>query len=337
MGKGVRHAEAIGGLLVDYGTLAARRKPELLDATSFPPEEYRALIGSWDALVSRAARVRAGLRPDQQDAFFEMVEHRVLALANLYRMYAAAAFNADYAGRDPARAEANAAEVERTFAADAALAARYDAVAGGKWAGMMAQTHIGYTTWDNPPANVIPTLVRGGAAASAPGPAAEPEVEPSLTIPAVEFARAEGGGRFEWTKVPGLGPWGAAPLALPQGQPATSAADGVFVEYPLRLREAGNLTVELLLAPTLDTFGSNGLRVGLSLDGGPVRELVVQLEPTNGEASTPPRAAWVEAVKDNEARVQTSFASVAAGTHRLRLYRLDDNVIPQALVVRRAD
>jgi len=333
---GAAHGEAIGDLLADYGTLAARRKPELLDASSFPPQEYRALVAAWDELVSRAARVRAGLRADQQDAWFQLVEHRVLALANLYRMYAAAALNAHHAGYDMARAEANAAEVELAFARDAALRERYDRVAGGKWAGMMDQTHIGYTSWDNPPTDVMPAVLRGSAAfAAEPAPPAEPESV--LAIPAADFARAEGGENFTWTRVPGLGAWGAAPLALPQGLPATSAADGVYLEYRFRVREQGDYALELLLAPTLDTIGSDGLRIGVSLDAGPVRELVLDLEPTNGAADTPARAAWVQAVIENEASVATRFDAVPAGEHRLRLYRIDDNVVPQALLVRRAD
>ncbi len=332
---GADHAEAIGALLADYGTLASRRKPELLDAESFPPEEYRALAAAWDDMVGRAARVRAGLRPDQRDAFFQLVEHRVLALANLYQMYAAAAFNAHYAGRDAARAEANAELVELAFARDATLTARYDAVAGGKWAGMMAQTHIGYTDWNEPPEDVMPAVIRGAAlAAATPAPEVEGEPAPVATIPAAAFESAGGGGRFEWTPIAALGHWGAAPLALPQGQPATAPADGVFLEYAFRVPEAGDYTVELLLAPTLDTLGSDGLRVGLSLDGGPVRELALLLEATNGEDDTPPRAAWVAAVIANEAKVSTRFDGVAAGRHRLRLYRIDDNVVPQALLVR---
>ena len=276
------------------------------------------------------------LAPEQQDAFFELVEHRILALANLYRMYAAAAFNAHYAGRDAARAEANAAAVELAFARDAALRERYDRVAGGKWAGMMDQTHIGYTSWDNPPADVMPAVARGAEALAVARPP-EPEPEPVLAIPAADFVRAEGAGRFEWTRVAGLGPWGAAPLALPQGLPATSAADGVYLEYRFRVREKGDYTLELLLAPTLDTICSDGLRLGVSLDGGPVRELVLNLEPTNGAADTPPRAAWVRAVSENEARLSTRLDGVTSGEHRLRLYRIDDNVVAQALLLRRAE
>jgi hypothetical protein len=51
---------------------------------------------------------------------------------------------------------------------------------------------------------------------------------------------------------------------------------------------------------------------------------------------SPARAAWVGAVSENEARLATRFDGVARGEHRLRLYRIDDNVVPQALLLRRA-
>ena len=202
---------------------------------------------------------------------------------------------------------------------------------------MMAQTHIGYTAWNDPPADVMPPLVRGADLASVQ-PAPEPEREPDIlqAIPIALF-KGEGGGRFEWTRVPYLGRWGEAQLALPQGRPATAPADGVYLEYPLRLPEAGDYELVVQLVPTLDTIGDDGLRIGLSLDGGPVRELVVRLEPTNGQADTPPRAAWVKAVIDNMVELPARFDGLAAGEHRLRLYRIDDNVVPQAVLVRRTE
>ena len=68
-----------------------------------------------------------------------------------------------------------------------------------------------------------------------------------------------------------------------------------------------------------------------------MRELVVRLEPTNGQADTPPRAAWVKAVIDNMVELTARFDGLAAGEHRLRLYRIDDNVVPQAVLVRRTE
>src|SRR5690606_30082 len=113
------------------------------------------------------------------------------------------------------------------------------------WAGMMNQVHIGYTSWNDPPADVMPALVRG-VAAPAPSQLAEDAAAPQeevFAIPAAAFGQAEGAGRFEWTVIGMLGQWGAVPLALPQGQAPTSVEEGVFLEYEFRLAEAGAYTL----------------------------------------------------------------------------------------------
>ena len=79
------------------------------------------------------------------------------------------------------------------------------------------------------------------------------------------------------------------------------------------------------------------MRIGLQLDDGSVRELVAHLEPTNGEADTPRRAAWVEAVIENEIALTTCLEGLERGEHHLRLYRIDDNVVLQALLFGRDD
>ena len=79
------------------------------------------------------------------------------------------------------------------FQADADLSADYNhKLAGGKWDHMMDQTHLGYTSWQEPPKNVIPEVreidVRDGAhmgvaveGASLPSPI-ESYVAPVLTF-----------------------------------------------------------------------------------------------------------------------------------------------------------
>jgi hypothetical protein len=202
----------------------------------------------------------------------------------------------------------------------------------------MDQSHIGYSSWDAPPEDVMPPLLRGAELAAAePIEEEDGGTRPDIVIPAAAFTRAEGGRRFDWTRISALGPWGAAPLALPQGLPATSPADGVYLEYDLRLEQAGDYEAELLLAPTLDTLGTSGLRIGLQIDDGPVRELVSQLEPTGGGPDTPLMQAWYDAVIGNEISLTTAFKDLTRGAHRLRLYRIDDNVVPQAILFRRSE
>jgi hypothetical protein len=158
---GEGQAHAIGELLSGYTKANARRKPELIGPETFSLVNFREaerVIDEWDALERRAEQVGSGLRPDQQDAYFQLVLFPIKASANLNRLYVAAGRNRLYA--DQGRASANfwAAEVRRLYARDAELTRRYHAMGGGKWNHMMAQTHIGYSIWQEPDTNIIPTV-----------------------------------------------------------------------------------------------------------------------------------------------------------------------------------
>lgn len=87
------------------------------------------------------------------------------------------------------------------FAEDAALTERWNALLDGKWRHLMAQTHLGYTTWQQPIRNVMPAVseiqpsARGELALAVEGdPAARPGDYP---VPAV-------------AKLPALSPFGPA-------------------------------------------------------------------------------------------------------------------------------
>jgi hypothetical protein len=47
--------------------------------------------------------------------------------------------------------------------------------------------------------------------------------------------------------------------------------------------------------------------------------------------------AWYDAVIGNEISLTTAFKDLTRGAHRLRLYRIDDNVVPQAILFRRSE
>ncbi|MCZ3226454.1 hypothetical protein NYZ45_20415, partial [Acinetobacter baumannii] len=81
----------------------ARRKPELIDHTSFAlggispagldGGEFGAMVAVWDALEAQMLAVRTGLQPDDLDAYYQLIEYPIAAMANLYRMYYATAWN----------------------------------------------------------------------------------------------------------------------------------------------------------------------------------------------------------------------------------------------------
>lgn len=334
-------AAAIGDLLTRYSQLAARRKPELLDAGSFPlgagngarldGGEFGAIVAQWDRLQADMQAIGRQLPAAQASAWFELVEHPITAFANLYHLYYAVAWNQRLAAlRDP-RANAFADRAEAAFAQDAALTARYHALEGGKWQGMMAQTHIGYTNWQQPEVQMMPAVKRVAGGKLAPTPAFTPQPAPLdagwQVIAASAYRRAVAGAGLAWQPIAHLGPGEGAMLALPQGRPATTPADGVRLEYAIDIARAGDLRIELDLAPTLDTTGGDTLRIGVSLDDGPVQVLADSLSPAATESSRRAQHDWNQAVIENLRRLPASFAQVAAGAHTLKVWRLDDNVV----------
>lgn len=344
---GADQASQIGALLTRYSQLAARRKPELLDADSFAlgPDrggvldggQFGALVAAWDELAQRVRAVKAQLRPEQQSAYFQLVEHPVLALSNLYHLYYAVAWNRRLAARDDPRANAFADQASAAFAQDATLTAQYHALEGGKWTGMMAQTHIGYTTWQEPKVQVMPEVrrvgLRGRPAAAIAFAAPARDRAPETVIEAVRYSRAVDGQGLHWQAIAHLGQGEGAMLALPQGRGATTPADGVRLEYDIVVQQAGELPIDLVLAPTLDTTGGSTLRIGVSLDQGPVQVLSDSLVPAPNASTQQAQRDWNQAVIENQRVLHALLPAVAPGPHTLKLWRLDDNVVLQQVRV----
>jgi len=156
---GAAHADEIAALLDGYTKLNARRKPELIDATTFSLanfNEAERVEAEWEDLQKRADTMFSVVTKDQQDAFFQLVWFPIHASANQTRLYITAGRNQLYAAQGRMAANAQAQLVENLFARDVDLRERHDGVAGGKWVHMMDQTHIGYTGWQQPDTNIVP-------------------------------------------------------------------------------------------------------------------------------------------------------------------------------------
>jgi hypothetical protein len=163
---GSQLSDEIAGVLHDYGTLQARRKPELLNrritvdpanpnnityddqGNPFFLENYREMdrvTGDWQALAARADQIGRELPPSYQDAYFELVSYAVKATANLYALRNAEFTNILYAKQGRVATNDLADTTEARFADDLALANRYNHdIAGGKWNNFQLQPHIDY-------------------------------------------------------------------------------------------------------------------------------------------------------------------------------------------------
>ncbi|WP_221312721.1 glycosyl hydrolase 115 family protein [Granulicella aggregans] len=350
---GSAQAAAIAHLVTRYSQLAARRKPELIDADSFvlggkngsalDGGEFGMMIGEWEHLEREVRDVKPALREDQRDAFFELIEHPILALSNLYHLYYAVAWNHRLAPLGDARANFFADRAEAAFRRDKEITNEYHAVQGGKWDGMMLQTHIGYTGWQQPDTQEMPPMKRvAGAVAdkaivfTSPEPEEEAANASQADVIAIEpqhYARAIGGKGLTWQTIPNLGRTLGAVIALPQGRASTTPGDGVHLEYDVALRNSGTLAVQLMMAPTLDTTGKGTLQIGLSVDDGPVQVLSDHLVPAPSDATTRAQFDWNKAVEDNCRVLEAQFTDIQAGPHVIKVWRIDDNEVLEKVVV----
>lgn len=332
-------ATKIADLIERYSEIAARRKPEFVDPASFTlgavtPEtldggDFGARVAEWDALDAAMRAVKASLPAAQHDAYFQLVEHPILALGNLYRLYYAVAWNRKLAAAGDPRANVFAERAEAAFQRDRGITEAYHALNGRKWDGMMAQTHIGYTGWQQPDRQEMPSVKRvpGAARTIRFVPSTVPARTPGFSVAAGQFTRAIGNRDLTWRTIPNLGPAAGAVVALPQGRKATNQADGVRLEYAMTTSVPGGLDVRLSLVPTLDVSGAGTLRVGVSLDTGPMQTISDRLVPAPTDTTTQAQRDWNTAVETNTRDVHALFPAVAAGAHVIKIWRLDDNVV----------
>jgi len=282
-------------------------------------------------------KIKAKLPAAQSDAYFQLVEHPILALANLYRLYYYVAWNRRLADANDVRANTFAAQAEDAFKRDRQIANAYHALNGGKWDGMMLQSHIGYTTWQQPEKDVMPEVKQVGSAVSLKGVAYSPPVETSgevgTHIEAAKFTKAHSAKGLDWRVIPHLGRGIGAVTAFPQGRPPTSREDAVYLEYNMNLEKAGDAAVQLHLLPTLNTSGGVDVRIGVSLDDGPMQTLAMRLTPSPDPGKTPEQKAWENAVIDNLHVLEAKFAGITTGKHTIKVWRIDDNALLTRLVV----
>ncbi|WP_242096038.1 glycosyl hydrolase 115 family protein [Sphingomonas sp. CROZ-RG-20F-R02-07] len=322
---GAAQAGPVGAMIARYGQLASRRKPELIDADSYALADgsWARVLADWNMLAAAAHREAEAIPADRRDAYDELVLHRIDAMASLHRLYEAVAENraAARAG-DDAAAVRWAASTRGYFAEDGALRRRYESLGGGKWPQMMAQTHIGYTGWQEPAADVMPALA--SVAAPLPIPATEPA--PFATL-AADAGRPMDGAGFHWQMVPNFTAGGAAMAVTPVAAAPIEHPGGVSpqIVYPVTLPPGRMVSVSVVAAPGLDVRGTRRQRLALSIDAG----APVPIDLLAGDDDS----RWRGAVSDNR-RIATAILPVArSGRHALHLWLVDPQVVVERLEI----
>ncbi len=156
---GTAFAGDIADILAKYTKFNGRRKPELVDAGTYSLvnfQEAETFVSDFNAIAQKAQGIYEKLPASKKDAFYELVLYPTKASANLNEMYLAAAKNALYTSQGRASANDHANRTRELYQADADLMSYYNkTLGGGKWDHFMDQSHIGYTSWQDPPANTM--------------------------------------------------------------------------------------------------------------------------------------------------------------------------------------
>jgi hypothetical protein len=154
---GPDHAADIADIVSTYTRYNGRRKPELLAPGTYSLVNYREaerIVDDYNALATRAESIMNELPAAKRDAFYELVLFPTKASAQVNELYVEAAKNALYAAQGRASANAHADRARDLFQADTDLMAYFNKrFMNGKWEHFMDQSHIGYTTWRDPPSN----------------------------------------------------------------------------------------------------------------------------------------------------------------------------------------
>lgn len=347
---GADFAQPIADLLTRYEQLASRRKPELLDANTYSftnYDEWDRVVDEWRSLIEAARRLESELPEEAGPAYFQLVLHPILAFGNLHEMYYAVAQNQRLAAASDPAANDYADAVEKHYAYDAELTQRYHNLLGGKWNHMMAQTHIGYTGWQQPEEQKMPEVHRGEPTSvakrveaiatpthSLPAEASGfIETHNYISINAASYSAATEADGVKWIEVPGLGREGGAIIASPVNAPPSQAGEGPHLEYPIWLNESGPVTVDLYLSPTQDIYGGDdhGIRLAVSIDDGEPAVIDMHADRSTNERNPGP---WRRRVADAIHILTTPPIDVISGAHTLKVGRMDAGAVLQKIIIK---
>ncbi len=159
---GDQHAAEIAEILALYTKYNARRTPEMLKPDTYSLTNYQEadrILEEYKQLLKKSQDIYNQLPESHRSAFYQLVLSPVELCSNLNEMYVAAGKNQLYSQQGRASANYYADQVKKHFFKDAALTRQFhQTLEDGKWNHIMAQTHIGYTSWNNPPFNKMPEV-----------------------------------------------------------------------------------------------------------------------------------------------------------------------------------
>lgn len=348
---GATNAKAIGDVLSTYGKYAGRRKPELLDATTYSlhhDNEWERVTKDFKTLLKKAESINTQLAPEYRDAYYQLVLHPVKALSNLYEMYYSVALNKWLASKNNPSANRLADTVKALYLKDSLITLQYHQLNKGKWNGMMSQTHIGYTYWQQPERNKMPDVIYIPADAegnsdvmihpreeSAEGliPSQAPqnvffEKNGYVSMEASHFTKAVNGSGIQWKVIPDLGKTGSSVSTFPITVANKSiSANSPHLQYEIYTMDTGTVKLQLYFSPTLNIYNlPNGMQYAISIN-----DEAPQVVSVNKEDNI--NRVWEKWVANNIIIKETVHRLPAKGKQVIKYWMIDNGLVLQKLVL----
>ena len=265
---GENEANEAAEIISLYCKYASRISAEMLDHRTYNLEsgEFLQVKDAWLALETRAMRQYYKLPEQYRDTYMQLVLHPVRAMANLYDMYYSLAMNKKLASEKDLKANYWADRVEKCFELDAEFTKDYNLnVSGGKWNHIMNQTHIGYTSWDEPrEGNIMPMVTRISPEEAKQGGYIFNEKNDVIVMEAEHYFQANPTGNTKWTVIPELGRT-LSGIAL---MPYTEKTENAGITYKMQMKpQSDSIKVWVFFDSTLP-FKKGGHNVAASFEGG---------------------------------------------------------------------
>ncbi|WP_379147404.1 glycosyl hydrolase 115 family protein [Paenibacillus sp. sgz500992] len=144
--------EGVGQLLSDYTRMNGRRKPEIINTSTFSlvnGHEAQRVLQLALGIENAADNYNALIPESQKDAYYQLVYYPAVASANVVKMHIYAGMSKLYAERGSVLANTYAKLTTEAIERDKELEHYYNTrLSGGKWQGMMSSAHVGYVRWD---------------------------------------------------------------------------------------------------------------------------------------------------------------------------------------------
>ncbi|MBE2214398.1 MAG: glycosyl hydrolase 115 family protein [Opitutaceae bacterium] len=342
---GPQHEAEFQDILATYYRLAWSRKPEFMgwerewDApglgeladTAFSFEHYndaQQRLADYERIAAATRRLEQELPEQDRPAFFELLGYPVQAAGQMNRKFLLAQLNrAKARAGELAAANWAADEAEAAFAEINRLTERYNAALDGKWRGMMALAPGWVAKYQN-----MPSVVRTPEVAAAPidlAPTPERGRLHGCTVLALEnFTEKVAVGGHTLRIIDGLGYDGRVLQLGQAGESTVDPADsgGSRVSYPFSGVAGETVTVHVTTVPFFPLHPGQGMRFGLSVDGG--SPVVATNERTEFSR------AWKDQVLQNGAEFVAQFTvDPSAAEHTLTLTCGDPGVMVQRIVI----